>query len=168
MKGRELTSHREKNVEAPKIFLLDIPQKTTKVIAAGDYYLVCEKIKDGTVQSSKYEGTLQTIEPPQIGIFSNHWPDLDVLSRDRLVVLTIKELPVNVLDPPGDQEPVMRLVAVEWVTQSVTGRVRNVPITTNVPFPPSRWMSSITQDNIDVERSLRERKAGGPRNYERS
>lgn len=75
-----------------KIYLFNIPRTASARDSGREIYSVVEKLKNGILQSSKYEGTTRRFNPPMVAVFSNSYPDPRCLSFDRTLVVTIKDL----------------------------------------------------------------------------
>lgn len=56
--------------------------------AIGEYFVVCEKLKTGKIQSTKYEGVLKTFPPLHVGPILESLAN-GVRSKDLLVTLVI-------------------------------------------------------------------------------
>lgn len=69
----------------PKVALVDIPRVNQNYIS----YSTFEKIKDGLVQSGKYEGAKLRICKHHLFVFANFEPDYDKLSNDRWNIIKI-------------------------------------------------------------------------------
>lgn len=52
-------------------------------------YSMLEICKNGLIQSSKYEGGMKEFNPPKVIVFSNWYPDIDNLSKDRWKIYEI-------------------------------------------------------------------------------
>jgi len=63
----------------PKIVLVNLSRSMENRVS----YQTYECIKDGLVQSGKYEGGIRLFPHPHVIIFSNFLPDLAALSLDR-------------------------------------------------------------------------------------
>lgn len=65
--------------EDPRIVLVNLPRTSEGKISYGTF----ESLKDGLVQSGKYEGGVRLFAPPHVIVFANFLPDLSALSMDR-------------------------------------------------------------------------------------
>lgn len=63
----------------PRICLVNLPRSTEGKVSYG----IFESLKDGLVQSGKYEGGVRLFAPPHVIIFANFLPDMASLSFDR-------------------------------------------------------------------------------------
>ena len=52
-------------------------------------YSMLETCKNGLIQSLKYEGGMKEFNPPKVIVFSNWYPDIDNLSKDRWKIYEI-------------------------------------------------------------------------------
>lgn len=71
-----------------KIVLLDVPRaiRSDKI-----NYDALEALKDGAIFSSKYHSTSKLTSSVHVIVFSNHPPDLSMLSTDRLFIMDLAE-----------------------------------------------------------------------------
>lgn len=69
----------------PKVALIDIPRSHKEFVC----YSTMEKIKDGLVNSGKYEGGKLRLTKHHLIIFANFYPDITKLSRDRWNIIKI-------------------------------------------------------------------------------
>lgn len=65
--------------EDPKIILINLPRTTEGHVS----YAGIESMKDGLIQSGKYEGGIRIYNPPHVVVFANFLPNLGALSLDR-------------------------------------------------------------------------------------
>ena len=72
----------EKNEEAPKIIIFDIPRTNENHIS----YQAIESIKNGMFFSGKYESGMCRFNSPHILVFANETPNYSKLSKDRWIV----------------------------------------------------------------------------------
>lgn len=72
----------EKNGEAPRIILIDIPRYSYNKVS----YNAIESIKNGAFFSGKYESGMERFKIPHILVFANAAPDEEKLSQDRWVI----------------------------------------------------------------------------------
>lgn len=63
----------------PKIVIINLPRTTEGHVS----YASIESLKDGLIQSGKYEGGFRMYKPPHVIIFANFLPTLEALSLDR-------------------------------------------------------------------------------------
>lgn len=63
----------------PRIVLINLPRSAEGKISYGTF----ECLKDGLVQTGKYEGGVRLFAPPHLVVFANFLPDLAALSLDR-------------------------------------------------------------------------------------
>lgn len=54
-------------------------------------YTFIEEVKDGEVQSGKYEGSTKRFKPPHVVVMMNIMPDFEKLSEDRYVVIELRD-----------------------------------------------------------------------------
>ncbi len=66
----------------PEIAIMNISRTQEQYVS----YQGIEEIKDGLIQSGKYEGGQKIFDPPHILIFANFEPDKNALSEDRWMV----------------------------------------------------------------------------------
>lgn len=71
-----------------KAYLIDMP-KAIKKSKLGGFYAAIETIKDGYAYDDRYSFKEKVFDCPQIWIFTNKLPDLDLLSRDRWKLWTV-------------------------------------------------------------------------------
>ena len=69
----------------PSTVIMNLPRTSEGKVS----YAAIEAIKDGILQSGKYEGGWRLYPPPHVVVFANWPPDLAALSEDRW---TIREL----------------------------------------------------------------------------
>lgn len=69
-----------------RAYLFDLPRTKGKNSFMDDIYQALESIKNGLVQSGKYEGGELLMLPPHVWVFSNFPPDLSKMSADRFRV----------------------------------------------------------------------------------
>lgn len=63
----------------PKVVLVNLPRTADGKVSYG----ALEAIKDGLIQSGKYEGGFKIYAPPHVIVMANFLPDLQALSIDR-------------------------------------------------------------------------------------
>lgn len=81
-----------KSTRTPTVVLINLPRSSEGKVSYG----AIEAIKDGLIQTGKYEGGMRIFAPPHVVIMSNFMPQLDQLSLDRW---DIRELFENRLVP---------------------------------------------------------------------
>lgn len=87
----------------PKICLFDIPRTQEGFVS----YNAIEQVKNGMVNSCKYEGGTKIFNIPHVIIFANFEPDKTKLSRDRWNIIDLSYLNMNddmildTLEPSG-------------------------------------------------------------------
>jgi len=69
----------------PQLILLDIPRSAQKYVCYG----AIEEMKNGFVNSGKYEGAVCVFPPPHVICFANEEPAFEEMSEDRWVVKRI-------------------------------------------------------------------------------
>lgn len=67
--------------------ILDIARSKSHIFD----YSILEEIKDGFIQTGKYEGGTKMFNSPHVIIFSNEAPNIDKLSKDRWKIYKINE-----------------------------------------------------------------------------
>lgn len=82
-------AHLVRNAKSRKIVLFDLTRAKPREVSACDMYATIEAVKDGMLNSTKYETDTLFFSPPHVVVFSNSLPNTDSLSKDRWVVLTI-------------------------------------------------------------------------------
>lgn len=65
--------------EDPRIVLVNLPRSAEGKVSYG----TLESVKDGLVQSGKYEGGTRLFAPPHVIVLANWMPDVNALSQDR-------------------------------------------------------------------------------------
>jgi len=68
-----------KSTRTPTVVIVNLPRSSEGKVSYG----AIEAIKDGIIQSGKYEGGFRLFAPPHVVIMSNFMPQLDQLSMDR-------------------------------------------------------------------------------------
>lgn len=81
-----VTNWIEKNEEAPRIIIFDIPRCNHGAVS----YQAIEKIKDGKFFSGKYESGMCRFNRPHIVCFSNEAPAIEELSEDRWEIFRLE------------------------------------------------------------------------------
>lgn len=71
-----------------KLYLIDMP-KAMKKDRLGGLYSAIETIKDGYAWDDRYNFTEKIFDCPNIWVFTNTMPDLEMLSQDRWVIWSI-------------------------------------------------------------------------------
>lgn len=79
-----------KNVRSPSPIFLDLPRAMSKERLNG-IYTTCELIKKGKLYDMRYSYKEWWIHTPQVWVFSNYLPDLEMLSEDRWKIWIINE-----------------------------------------------------------------------------
>lgn len=74
----------------PKVVFVDLPRAMDKRRLSG-LYTAIEQIKKGKVYDTRYQYKEWWFDSPQVWVFSNIEPDLDMLSADRWKVWTIND-----------------------------------------------------------------------------
>jgi len=72
----------DKNIRTPKLVFFDMPRALDKERLYG-LYTALEQIKKGKLYDMRYHYKDWWIDSPTVWVFSNHLPDLSVLSKDR-------------------------------------------------------------------------------------
>lgn len=72
--------------EDPTIVIFNLARSQEGRLA----YNALETIKDGLVQSGKYEGGLKMFAPPHVIVFANWLPDIAALSQDRWLIRELR------------------------------------------------------------------------------
>ncbi len=73
---------------APKICIMNVSRSMEQYVS----YQAIEEIKDGMLESGKYEGGQKIFNPPHVIIFANFPPKREMLSEDRWKVKLISKL----------------------------------------------------------------------------
>lgn len=68
-----------KQKQDPKVILVNLPRTSEGRVS----YASFEAIKDGLIQSGKYEGGYRIYAPPHLVVMANFVPELSALSLDR-------------------------------------------------------------------------------------
>lgn len=84
--GKDILYQVVKAKEDPLVVLFNLSRSQEGKIS----YQAMETIKDGLVQSGKYEGGMKMFPPPHVIVFANWLPDLNALSQDRWVIRTLR------------------------------------------------------------------------------
>lgn len=71
---------------AQRAYFFDLPRTKGKGSHMEDIYQALESIKNGLVQSGKYEGGELLMNPPHVWVFSNFPPDREKMSKDRFKI----------------------------------------------------------------------------------
>lgn len=66
-----------------RLYMFDLSRMKPRVYSTNDVYSAIESIKLGLITNFKYETSQHEMEPPHIIIFTNQYPDLESLSKDR-------------------------------------------------------------------------------------
>lgn len=84
----------------PRIVLIDLPRTLESQVNYG----VIERLLDGCLFDTKYEGTGTIFfDPPHVVVFANFEPDYSSLSRDRWKPYEIKNFELELIDVPSDE-----------------------------------------------------------------
>ena len=75
-----------KHKRDPEVILFNLARSQEGKLA----YNALETIKDGLVQSGKYEGGMRMFAPPHVIVFANWMPDVAALSQDRWTIRTLR------------------------------------------------------------------------------
>lgn len=75
-----------KHPRDPQVVLFNLARSQEGRLA----YNALETIKDGLVQSGKYEGGMRMFAPPHVIVFANWMPDIAALSLDRWQIRTLR------------------------------------------------------------------------------
>lgn len=67
-------------------YLFDLSRTKGGKTSMSDIYQALESIKNGYFINSKYDTGVTMMATPHVAVFSNHLPDLDVMSKDRWVI----------------------------------------------------------------------------------
>jgi len=81
----QILLYNKNNGDIPGLFLFDLPRSNEGKIS----YNALEQIKNGMVNSGKYEGGFLQFDVPHVIVMSNFEPDYEALSQDRWNVITI-------------------------------------------------------------------------------
>lgn len=71
----------------PRVIVLNLPRTADGKVS----YSAIESMKDGLLQSGKYEGGWRMFPPPHLVVFANFMPDLASLSLDRWEIRELAE-----------------------------------------------------------------------------
>lgn len=63
----------------PKVIVINLPRTADGRVS----YSAIESMKDGILQSGKYEGGFRIFAPPHVVVFANFLPTMEALSLDR-------------------------------------------------------------------------------------
>lgn len=80
----------DNNLRRPGLIFVDLPRAMNKESLFG-IYMAIEQIKKGKLVDTRYHGRKWWIDSPRIWVFSNHLPDLTLLSNDRWRIWTINK-----------------------------------------------------------------------------
>lgn len=83
----------------PKIFLFDMPRAIDKSRLYGLYSAI-EQIKKGKLYDCRYHYKKWWIDSPAVWVFTNHLPDMEMLSADRWKIWQIQENKLQPYKPP--------------------------------------------------------------------
>jgi len=73
-----------------KAYLIDMPRGMKKEKLAG-FYSGLEALKNGTMYDKRHSFRKRRIDRPQIWVFTNHIPDVTLMSRDRWIIYQMTE-----------------------------------------------------------------------------
>lgn len=76
---------------AKSAYVLDLPRSKPKDAHMEDIYCVLEGLKNGHVQSTKYEGGELMFNPPHVWVFSNYLPEAKAMSSDRFKIWEVDQ-----------------------------------------------------------------------------
>lgn len=79
---------RDRRIRTPKIMFFDMPRAVRKDQLYGLYSAI-EQIKKGKLYDCRYHFKSWWIDSPQVWVFTNRLPDLDMVSADRWNIWTI-------------------------------------------------------------------------------
>jgi len=74
---------------ACKAYVFDLPRTKSQYTSIDEVFNALEAIKNGMVQSGKFQGGQLMMPSPHVWVFSNYLPDLSKLSPDRYSVYTL-------------------------------------------------------------------------------
>jgi len=80
----------DNDIRTPGLLFVDLPRAMNKDGLYGIYSAI-EQIKKGKLVDTRYHGRKWWIDSPRIWVFSNHLPDLSLLSNDRWRIWTINK-----------------------------------------------------------------------------
>lgn len=80
----------DNELRTPGLVFVDLPRAMNKDGLYGIYSAI-EQIKKGKLVDTRYHGRKWWIDSPRIWVFSNHLPDLSLLSNDRWRIWTINK-----------------------------------------------------------------------------
>lgn len=81
---------KDQEIRDPKLVLMDMPRAVRKDQLYGLYSAI-EQIKKGKLYDMRYHYKAWWIDPPQVWVFSNKLPDMEMLSMDRWKLWTIED-----------------------------------------------------------------------------
>lgn len=93
----------DKEIRSPKIMFFDMPRAVRKDQLYGLYSAI-EQIKKGKLYDCRYHYKCWWIDSPQIWVFTNTLPDLDMLSKDRWVIHHIVENKLHPFNPDNGSD----------------------------------------------------------------
>lgn len=80
----------DNEIRDPKLLFVDLPRAMNKESLFGIYSAI-EQIKKGKLTDTRHHAKVWWIDSPRIWIFTNHLPDLTLLSSDRWRIWTINK-----------------------------------------------------------------------------
>lgn len=80
----------DNNIRDPKLIFMDLPRAMNKESLYGIYSAI-EQIKKGKLVDDRNHGKSWWIDSPRVWVFSNHVPDLTLMSKDRWRLWTINK-----------------------------------------------------------------------------
>lgn len=75
------------NVKKLTTLIIDVPRSSGNNVS----YNAIESIKSGIICNMKYETGMKLINAPNVIVFSNEYPDIEMLSKDRWEIYEIKD-----------------------------------------------------------------------------
>lgn len=95
----------------PKIILIDLP-RTFNDDKHNSIYTIIESIKNGRITCTKYKGDTIQFYPPHVMVFSNWFPDISFLSKDRWEILKLNSKHAN------DKNAILKKINIETVKKN--------------------------------------------------
>lgn len=71
--------------KSKRCYIFDLTKSRPRNVTWDEIYVCIESCKDGLVTSGRYEGTHFSFRPPWVLVFSNTYPKLDKLGKDRII-----------------------------------------------------------------------------------
>lgn len=84
-----------------KIVIVNLTKQRPKNVDIGDLYNALESIKDGDVDSAKYQGADVLMLPPHVVVLANHRPELARMTQNRFKCKCIDRSNWTLYDDPG-------------------------------------------------------------------